>query len=72
MDFHILAIIVAIFMFLLAPTSFDSLWARRTARFIAVGLVIWGLTIFHPIVTVLVISVALGLTVWFGVNGLNK
>jgi len=72
MDYHILALIIAVFIYLLAPTSFDSQWVRRIARLIAILLAIWGLTIFHPIVAILVISVVLGLILWFGIDGISK
>jgi len=67
MDFHILAIIIAIFMFALAPSAFASAWAKAIARGAAVILAIWGLSAFHPLVLAIVISLVIAVILYYGI-----
>lgn len=70
MNFQVLAIIVSLLMYALAPEAFTSSWAKGIARLVAFFLFVWGLSAIHPLCTILAVSFAFAYVLYYGIKGL--
>lgn len=54
-------------MFVVSSQAFESKLGKRTVQFVAFLSAIWGLTIFHPIVIIVAVSLVFCIIIYYGI-----